>query len=210
MCNLYDIGPGEGKRNETTWEKLAFRGLKELRSKIFGIRKTDPGLVLTSGTNIETMRWGFVRSFNPAINNARSDKLEGGMWKSAWEEKRRCIIPMSTYYEWSGPTGDKQTHAFQASIAEQWIWAAGLWEDSAEHGYCYSMLTTAGSEKTSHIHDRMPALLTGNQLDEFLESDNPIHLIEPSSEVSIARCENPLKNPNHDGPVFISMLPGFD
>jgi putative SOS response-associated peptidase YedK len=42
------------------------------------------------------MRWGFHRDFNPAINNARSDKLEGGMWKEAFHV-RRCVIPMSLF-----------------------------------------------------------------------------------------------------------------
>jgi len=32
------------------------------------------------------MRWGFHRSFNPAINNARSDKQEGGMWREEMQE----------------------------------------------------------------------------------------------------------------------------
>lgn len=210
MCNLYDIGPSEGKRNESTWEKIAFRGMSELRSKVYGIRKTDPGLVLTSADSFEVMRWGFIRHFNPSVNNAREDKLGGGMWKPAWQEKRRCVIPVSTYYEWSGPAGAKQTHAFQAPKPDQWLWAAGVWEDSPEHGFCYSMLTTAGSKKTEHIHDRMPALIEEEDLKEFLESDDPRHLLEPSSAVNIAFCENPLKNPHHDGPVFITMLPGFD
>jgi putative SOS response-associated peptidase YedK len=132
------------------------------------------------------------------------------MWKAAWEEKRRCIIPVSTYYEWSGPKGQKQTHAFRAPEDYYWIWAAGVWEDSAEHGYCYSMLTTNGSEKTQPIHDRMPAILREDQLEEFLKADNPQHLLQPSSGVAIFACENPLKNPHHDGPVMTPMLPGFD
>ncbi|MDF1815328.1 MAG: SOS response-associated peptidase family protein [Verrucomicrobiales bacterium] len=210
MCNLYDIGPAEGKRNESTWEKIAFRGMTELRSKTFGIRKTDPGLVLVSEAEFEIMRWGFVRHFNPAINNARADKLSGGMWKPAWEEKRRCVIPVSTYYEWSGPAGQKQTHAFQPEQKGQWLWAAGVWEDSPDHGFCYSMLTTAGSGKTGHIHDRMPALLSMDDLPEFLQAPDPQHLLIPSCDVKFAFCENPLKNPAHEGPVFIDMLPGFE
>ncbi len=214
MCNLYDIGPGSGKRNETSWEKLAFRGLSEFRSKIYGIRKTDSGLVLTSDSSFATMRWGFIRDFNPSINNAREDKLSGQMWKSAWVEKRRCVIPLSTYYEWSGLAGKKQTHAIQhagrAGKGGDWLWAAGIWEDSPDYGYCYSMLTTAGSEKTRHIHDRMPAILVETELDEFFQAEDPHHLLLPSLEVKVTPCENPLKNPNHDGPVFLTMLPGFE
>ena len=48
---------------------------------------------------VEIMRWGFHRPFNPLINNARSDKLEAGMWADTSRE-RRCVIPMTLFYEW--------------------------------------------------------------------------------------------------------------
>lgn len=36
-----------------------------------------------SDCQVEVMRWGFHRPFNPSINNARSDKLASGMWADA-------------------------------------------------------------------------------------------------------------------------------
>ena len=39
--------------------------------------------------------------------NARSDKLESGMWADALRE-RRCAIPMSLFYEWGPGTGGKK------------------------------------------------------------------------------------------------------
>jgi putative SOS response-associated peptidase YedK len=38
------------------------------------------------------------------INNARSDKLESGMWREAFQE-HRCVIPMSMFYEWGPDSG---------------------------------------------------------------------------------------------------------
>lgn len=213
MCNLYDVGPSQDGRQETIWEQLAFRGLQlwDANHKRFGIRKTDPGLVLVSDSEFQTMRWGFDRSFNTSVNNARTDKLLNGMWQSAWEDKRRCIIPVSAYYEWTGATGKKQTHVFQSEVgADHWLWAAGIWEEHAELGFCYSMITTENSEKTGAIHDRMPAILDDNHLNQFLTDDNPIDLLKPSEQLTIQFCENPLKNPHHDGPVITPMLPGFE
>lgn len=212
MCNLYDLGPSRGKRLDTEWERIAFRGMSEFGGKPFGIRKTDPGLVLLSTAQWEAMRWGFSRPFNPAINNARSDKLAGGMWIQSWEARQRCVIPVSAYYEWSGgPPGKKQTYAFQPEgDPGHWLWAAGIWEDSPQWGSCYSMVTTEGSAKTSVIHDRMPALLAETDLEEFLESEDPRELLRPSHALIFSPCENPLKNPRHDGPVLTPMLPGFE
>ena len=148
MCNLYDLGRNLRHRSRNDWEDALERELKESR-KAFGIRKTDPGLVFTLSAKkpvARTMRWGFHRSFNPAVNNARSDKLDG-MWLPSWQEKRRCLIPVSTFYEWTGPAGKKQTFAFEPRSEVNVLWAAGLWEPAPEttslRDECYTMLTTA-------------------------------------------------------------------
>ena len=46
-------------------------------------------------------------------------------------QARRCVIPMSLFYEW-GPVsgargGRKQGHQIR-DPADDWLWAAGLWE----------------------------------------------------------------------------------
>jgi len=218
MCNLYDIGPG-GHRNSTKWEQLVFEVVKDIEKKV-GIRKTDPGLILLEkdGEIVpKKMRWGFVRHFNPAINNARSDKLDG-MWKGAWEARHRCLIPISTFYEWSGPKGNKQTHAFQAPGEEgRLLWAAGLWEKNAdaEIGNCFSMMTTDASEQVEAIHHRMPVLLGDSDFEDYLEQDDPKELLTPFAEtLTIFNCVNPLKkSTKHEGPVADQgepLLPGFE
>jgi putative SOS response-associated peptidase YedK len=60
------------------------------------VRKSDPGVVVTADLGVEVMRWGFHRSFNPSVNNARSNKLAGGMWAAAFRE-RRCVIPITPF-----------------------------------------------------------------------------------------------------------------
>jgi putative SOS response-associated peptidase YedK len=76
---------------------------------------------------VKLMRWGFRREFNTAINNARSDKLEGGMWREAFHE-RRCVIPMTLFYEWSpGVGGRKQANEFR-DPDDDFLWAGDLWE----------------------------------------------------------------------------------
>lgn len=183
MCNLYDIGPGPEKAEG--WIAEAIRALGEL-SKTTGLRKTDPGLVVTAELQPRVMRWGFHRAFNPAINNARAEKLVDGMWSEAFRE-RRCLIPLACFYEWSGPKGRKQTHRLRPP-RPGWLWAAGIWEDHAELGPCYSMVTTAANEAVAAIHDRMPALLA--QPEDFLTASKPPG---PSAvPLAIEDCANPL------------------
>ncbi|MDF1826250.1 MAG: SOS response-associated peptidase family protein [Verrucomicrobiales bacterium] len=219
MCNLYDIGRALRHRSRDDWEEALSRALKDSR-KAFGIRKTDPGLVLilpreNASIQVETMRWGFARDFNPAINNARSDKL-GGMWSNAWEHRQRCLIPLATFYEWTGPPGSKQTYAFEPDPGVNLLWAAGLWEPAPSSSSftmpTFSMLTTAAKGVIAPVHDRMPVLLQPQDFDEFLSAPDPGHLLDRENvSVTHFRCENPLKqNSRHEGAVRQTMLPGFD
>jgi putative SOS response-associated peptidase YedK len=87
VCNTYVICP---KRGAKGLAQRVSEATARLASEL--VRKSDPGVVVRADGRVELMRWGFHREFNPSINNARSDKLEGGIWKDAFHE-RRCVIP---------------------------------------------------------------------------------------------------------------------
>jgi len=208
MCNLYDIGPTQNK-GRTRWEKVVSESVDSLR-KVYNIRKTDPGVVGRlndeGAPEAEVMRWGFWREFNPSINNARSDHLGGRIWNKAFREKRRCVIPVASFYEWTGPKGHKQTHALQEAEGG-WLWMAGLWENSRDHGHCYTMITTEANPAVQPIHDRMPAVLPAEALDEFLTADDPTALLAPTTaELEIFPCLNPLRMADPSPPIREEFL----
>lgn len=113
------------------------------------------------------------------------------MWADAFRE-RRCAIPMSLFYEWGpGTGGKKQAHEFLAPD-DDYLWVAGIWEEHAELGPCYSMITTIASPVMTPIHDRMPALLRPNEMPNFL---NNISLwnFQPYDEPLVVKpCDSPL------------------
>ena len=200
MCNLYDIGPTTNK-GRVAFEKRLLTAVTKLR-KTFQIRKTDPGLVLRAlNEEPETMRWGFYREFNPAVNNARADKLDNHMWNKAWREKRRCLIPVASFYEWTGPKGHKQAYAIGAPNGE-WLWMAGLWEDNHREGLTYTMLTTTANEQMESIHDRMPVILADDELEPFLTESDPRELLKPTGgALTIFPAVNPLRLPAPGPPI---------
>ena len=211
MCNLYDIG-SRSHRNNGQWEAPVSIAIGKI-AKAHGIRKTDPGLVLTLNGEVpqaQIMRWGFKRSFNEAVNNARSDKLDG-MWSESWQQRRRCLIPIQTFYEWTGTVGNKQAFAFKAADSDSRLWAAGIWEPGDEQP-AYSMLTTSASETVSTIHDRMPALLQPEDFETFLTAENPRYLLNPVNDgLEIYRCRNPLSETGiQNNPQREDQLPGFE
>ncbi|MEZ5300123.1 MAG: SOS response-associated peptidase family protein [Verrucomicrobiales bacterium] len=197
MCNLFDIGPNQNKGRKR-WEKQ-LREAVETLPKIYHIRRTDTAAVLrqsgSDGSSLEPaiMRWGFRRDFSDAINNTRSDKLAGGMWRDAFAH-RRCAIPVAAFYEWTGARGDKQAYAFRER-GGGWLWAAGVWEAPGSGGLppAFSMVTTAAAPWMKAIHDRMPALLAEDQVEAYITGPEPAALIAPLREaLEFFRCENPL------------------
>lgn len=186
MCNTYIVRP---KRGAQGFAQRVSEATTRLASAL--VRKSDPGVVMRADGRVEIMRWGFHREFNPAINNARSDKLEGGMWKEAFHE-RRCVIPMTLFYEWgSGVGGRKQAHEFH-NPDDDFLWAAGLCEENKELGPCYSMVTTSSSPLMAPIHDRMPALLRPEEMQEFLAGTGHWDFQPYTGPLAVTPCESPL------------------
>ena len=193
MCNTYRISRKSGASG-------LVRQVNEAAAKLVSdlVSKSDPGVVVRADGHVELMRWGFHREFNPAINNARSGKLEGGMWKEAFHE-RRGLIPMSLFYEWGpGTDGRKQAHEIRDPESEsEWLWAAGIWENGAgELGPCYSMITTEANAVMAPVHSRMPALLPPDIMQDWLAGGRWDFQPFPGPLV-VEQCESPLaRNPD--------------
>ncbi len=102
--------------------------------------------------------------------NARSETVsEKAVFRGAFRH-RRCLIPASGYYEWSGPTGRKTP--FAVGIRNQrWFCFAGLWDSAIIDGSVietFAVLTTEPNESLAGIHHRMPVILKPADYDQWL------------------------------------------
>lgn len=193
MCNTYRIKP---KRGANSLAQRVSEATARLASEL--VRKSDPGVVVRADGRADLMRWGFQRDFNPAINNARSDKLKGGMWRDAFHE-RRCVIPMTLFYEWGpGMSGRKQAHEFR-DPEDDYLWAAGIWEEHSELGPCYTMITTDSPPLMAPIHDRMPALLRPEEMQEWLAGTGSWDFQPFTGPLVVAPCASPLAKQSETG-----------
>lgn len=193
MCNAYFVQP----KKDVVDRNLAVSKAVE-RLKMTLIRPTVPGLVVLDDEPA-VMRWGFHRPFNKSINNTRADKLDESMWRKAFNE-RRCHIPVSGFYEWSGAKGLKRTHLF-IDLDGGYLWVAGIWEESEELGRCYSMITTEANLLMKPIHNRMPAVLEESQHATYLSGGMDVFSPRPSL-LKVEDTSNPLTKKPHQRELF--------
>lgn len=160
MCNLYRLskGPAEiAKLFGTSADPPGNAGQK--------VYPGYPGLVIAEG-RVRQMTWGFPLSLKGTngqplkpkpVNNARTDKLDGGFWRPSFQA-RRCLIPVSEFAEAEGEKGAKTCTWF--SLPNDEVFAvAGIWRETAEWGPAYSMIMTDACGHVAGVHDRMPVIL---------------------------------------------------
>lgn len=141
-------------------------------SDVVIVRNTDGIRRLT------TVRWGLIPPWTkdleeaPMLNNARAETVaEKPSYRSAFK-KRRCIIPVSGFYEWT-PDGTKNKQPYYFHSPDDKIFAfAGLWEtwtrDNLFLDSC-TIVTTEANGVMAPIHERMPVILGENEVDRWLD-----------------------------------------
>ena len=135
---------------------------------------TVPIIRETDNRKIDFLKWGFAPSFTkkPLIN-ARGETVDvKPTFKNAFINKR-CIIPATSFFEWE-KVGDKKLRR-KISIKQDLFSLAGLYSSFYDNGKEYeafTILTINANEQMSHIHDRMPVILRGDQEDIWLDSSN--------------------------------------
>lgn len=151
----------------------------------FSIAPTDPVPIvrerLDDGTierELEMAAWDLrpawrTKEKSPAPQfNARLETVaEKPLFRNAFTA-RRAIVPMTGYFEWTGPKGDKQPHYIHAG--GELLSAAGLYEvRKVDEQWQISTLiiTRTGVDSAGEVHDRMPVFLTPDVWDEWLTPD---------------------------------------
>ncbi|HVS13595.1 MAG TPA: SOS response-associated peptidase [Thermoanaerobaculia bacterium] len=100
----------------------------------------------------------------PSIN-ARSETAATLATFSGAFARRRCLVPADGFYEWRA----KQPYRFVVDGGRGFCFA-GLWSESPdERSFC--ILTTAANETVAPVYDRMPVILRGLGLAQWLDPE---------------------------------------
>lgn len=133
------------------------------------------------------MRWGLIPSWwkegnrLPSTFNARSDRIDNApMYRSAFKA-RRCIVPMSGFFEWKTEGESKRPHYVTMASGEP-MSVAGLWEQrvvGGEETLSCTIVTTDANATMESIHNRMPLILGEQDLDAWLSGRAGKEILRP-------------------------------
>ncbi|MCR5789448.1 MAG: SOS response-associated peptidase [Lachnospiraceae bacterium] len=132
------------------------------------------------------MKWGFSlpKSSSPVVNARVETASEKALFIEHWH-KHRCIIPASWYYEWkhhSLPNGKTKTgrkYLIQP-VGASITYLCGLYrfEDDLP---VFTILTREPGEELREIHDRMPLILPGDVIADWINVETDPCVLLPLS-----------------------------
>jgi len=133
--------------------------------------------------NIDEASWGysFYDKKNYQEKNIINSRLETINDKILFKEsyfKRKCIIPLNGYYEWSLSNNEKLPFFIHISPSEP-MYLAGIWKYinfKKDEKKVFTVITKKANDKISKIHHRMPVVLSIEEGEEFLNDDKSLFL----------------------------------
>ena len=129
------------------------------------------------------MRWWLTPHWSKAIStkysmfNAKSETIEKS---SAFREpfkKRRCVVPVTGFYEWARQNNQKLPY-FLTPHATSGMLLAGIWDrwhnrESDEVVESFAVLTCAANAELEFVHKRQPVMLSLGDAHRWLDPSTP-------------------------------------
>jgi len=155
-----------------------------------------PVLVAKEGKRyLVNMRWGLVPPWGekpgePPVSqiNVRDDTIGRNSFFRGRLASNRCVFVANGFYEWKTPDeyrgqprgtrlpkGVRKTPFHIRAQGEPFLPLAGLWRTVQVEGapvLTAAIITTSPNAMMKDIHDRMPVILTGDNLDRWLDPVN--------------------------------------
>ena len=192
----------------------------------YNVAPTDEALVVVQREErraITAYRWGLIPHWateakvGSRMFNARAETLTASPAFSRAFQRRRCLVPVDSFYEWRREGRIRQP--FRVVRADGRPFAlAGLWAgwhdpETDEVRRSFTIVTTGPNELMRTIHDRMPVVVAREAWDRWLDPSLPDPgelqgLLVPVEDGSleayrVSRAVNDVRN---DGPGLILPL----
>lgn len=181
---------------------------------ILAVRAIDDG-----ERTVSLLHWGLIPSWSKdekthySMINARAETVDNKPAFRAAFKKRRCLIPVSGFYEWQPRDHYKQPYVItmkkQNGEHAVLFSLAGLWEhweskDGKLIESCTILVTNANAV-LKPIHDRMPVILNPENYNAWLDPENhdttglkALLKAYPASSMMAYPVSRRMNDPSHD------------
>jgi len=162
----------------------------------YNVCPTDPADIVVANDGkreLQRLRWGLIpfwwskplKELRLATFNARAETVATKPFFREPFKARRCLMPVSGYYEWQDMAGGKQPWYFTARDGAPLLTVAGLWDqwknrETGERIKSCAMIITEPNEFVAEVHDRMPVLLKPDQFDHWLSGEMTVEELKPA------------------------------
>jgi len=170
--------------------------------------------------HLDLLRWGLIpswakeESIGSKMINARAETLAEKPSFKRLLRSRRCLVVADGFYEWKQEQGGKVPMYITMKDHEPFAFA-GLWDmwknPEGEQIRTCTIITTNPNDVVLPIHNRMPAILTPEAREEWLDpdlhDDNVLmHLLSsyPSDAMMARPVSRLVNNPKYDSPELIA------
>ena len=179
------------------------------------VLNTEPG-------QIQLLQWGLIPGWvkdvqqAPKPINARAETLAEKPSFRPLLQRRRCLVPADSFYEWKVSAGSKTKVPHRILLRSEEPFAfAGLWDEwvdraTGEVKPTFTIITTEPNELMASIHNRMPVILQGRDaelawLDDGVSpADHQALLTSYPAELMRAYAVSTLVNsPAHNSPEVL-------
>ena len=155
-------------------------GLGEAKLERYNVAPaTDQLVILDEGGRrvARHYRWGLIppwakdKSIGYKTINARGETVAQRPAFRAAFRQRRCLVPVTGFYEWKIVPGGKQPYLVRLKNGGLFSFA-GLWETwagPAGEVRTFTIITTEPNALMARIHDRMPAIVARDAYARWLD-----------------------------------------
>lgn len=172
------------------------------------------------------LQWGLVPAWSPPGGeaprpiNARSETLRDRPFFRELLDRRRCLVPADSFFEWRAGRDQPGRGPLRFLLAGRRPFAlAGLWDcrlDPAGHTALetFVILTVAANECVRPVHDRMPVILQPFDEEAWLDprrpfDEGPATLLRPypAEDMEAYAVSALVNSPEADEPACIAPAP---
>ncbi len=147
----------------------------------YNICPTDDVLILREDKKPEIAKWGltpaWMKDKSGLLINAKSETIkEKPSFRESYK-KRRCVVLANGYFEWKREKGTLPRPYYIKSSTDSISPFAAIYEEG-DGKVKICIITKQANEQTSIIHDRMPVILTKENISTWLEAGSEDDLID--------------------------------